>query len=451
MDLTGLRRDEVADVERLVSVLSYRGGRLHLGDHPADELLREYGSPAIVFVADRIRDNVRAIHDAFAAQFSTTRTFFAAKSCYLPAVLSTVIGEGAGLEIMSALEVRLAARAGCSAGEIVSNGVARTPEYLEVITPGMALVVVDNEDDLLNVARRGEELGAPIRVGLRVSPPAANVSRYIGRSAKLGADWESGRFSALVQTAQRLPGCRLVGMHAHQLTHANDLGVYRATVRGVAEVAAVLRRDLGVEFEVIDVGGGFDSRFLLARRGLDAADFAAIAADELSRVDYDFELWIEPGRFVAADAGVGLTRATGDKRGPAGAFRYVDLGSNVLIPLPDVAYHPLPVQLPPPDARWATYDVGDATCAPSVLCRSALLPEGPEGRELAVLNCGAYTSVFAHPWAFALPRLLFLDGGRIDELVGPREHAEVLRLLYGLDAQLTPAGAPGAAAREASA
>ena len=52
---------------------------------------------------------------------------------------------------------------------------------------------------------------------------------------------------------------------------------------------------------MIDIGGGLDTRYLLKRRGLDASVFAEVAAAELDAVGYDFQLCIEPGRYIVAD------------------------------------------------------------------------------------------------------------------------------------------------------
>jgi hypothetical protein len=68
------------------------------------------------------------------------------------------------------------------------------------------------------------------------------------------------------------------------------------------------------------------------------------------------------------------------------------------------------------------------------------LPDGDEGRRLAVLNVGAYTSVFAESWAFPLPDIAVWDGSEIHRTFGPRQRADMFAALHGVN----PFGATGA-------
>lgn len=194
------------------------------------------------------------------------------------------------------------------------------------------------------------------------------------------------------------------------------------------------RRRRGHTFAIVDIGGGFDSRFLVELSGATADDFARAAERQLGRVGYDFRLHVEPGRFVAADAGIGLTRVVAGKRNAERAWLICDLASNVLTPLPDIAYHPIPTL--PANGEWRRFSVGDGTCAPTLICRDAVLPSGPEHRELALLNCGAYTTAFAELWAFHLPKILFIDDAGPTVVFGEEQYRSMMRTYYGYDIDL---------------
>ncbi|MFD9357954.1 diaminopimelate decarboxylase family protein [Streptomyces sp. NPDC060031] len=422
--------------------LSYADSRLTVdGSLDLTEILERSEHPVLLYLTGRATANLKAMREAFEAHFSRVSIFFALKSCYVRPVVEALLADGAGLEVMSHLELRLAQQLGCAPDRVVANGVGRSARHADEVSAGAGLVVVDNPEDLDEVSRAAAAQGTVVPIGLRVTPEV-DVERFLGRGGKVGADWAGGRFLDLLDRALSAPGVEVTALHAHQLTHGDDLDRYRACLRGIAEVATEVQRLRGLRFEVIDIGGGLDTRHLLHRGGLDAPDFARVAAEELAVIDYDFELYLEPGRYLVADAAIGLTRVTGQKPGDQSQWRISELGSNILIPLPDIRYEPLPLTWPEPQEPWATYHVADGTCAPSVLAREVPLPTGPSGRSLAVLNCGAYTSVFAECWAFPLPKVLVWDGAGLTTVFGEEDQARMFESVHGYRLDLTPAPLP---------
>ncbi len=434
-DLQGLEQGEIEAIDKLLPILQYEDGRLRVGSLDAHDLYSAEQVPLIIYIASRIRDNYIDIDTAFRRWFPSLKTYFALKSCYLRPVVEELLQLGAGMEVMSHMEVELARALGCPDDKIISNGIGRSSAYVQAtVTPPVGMVVIDSQEDLNRVSAAAVAAGVQVKIGVRVTPLADDNARYIGKSSKLGVDWEKGCFFRLLENALHAPNCQLYTLHAHQLTHANDLNTYRSTMRGIARVAQEVTKHFGFSFSMIDIGGGLDTRYLLKRRGLDASMFAEVVAAELDAVGYDFQLCIEPGRHIVADAAVGLTGVTGEKRNAQRNWRITELGSNILIPLQEIAYHPIPTRLPPKsNAMWTDYDVGDSTGAPSRLCEKVKLPIGEEGRTLAILNCGAYTTVFAELWAFRLPRILYYDSNSVRTLFGDAEHRDMLRAYYQYD------------------
>ncbi|MDX5570422.1 alanine racemase, partial [Streptomyces sp. ID05-04B] len=372
-DLIGLEKSEITGVHRLLDYLRYDDqGRLRVYGHDAQELLDQAGAPLIWYFGDRVRENYRSIDDAYRAHFPGHRTFAAIKSCYLKECLTVLHRAGAGAEVMSALELQIAQQIGFAPADIVSNGVGRSEEYADAtVAAGVGLTVVDCLDDLRTVAAACRRHGSRARIGLRVTPPVDHDGIYITPSSKLGVDWEGGEFLRLARAALDTPEVQVVALHAHQVTHCSQPAKYRATLAGVAAVARETERELGLRFEVIDIGGGLETRFLLHRSGLGPEDFAAIAKEELDSIGYPFRLHIEPGRYLTADAAVGLTAVTTEKHNGDRTYLVTEIGSNVLIDMAEVTYHPLPTRLPDPGTPWTAYDVGDSTCAPALVCRTA--------------------------------------------------------------------------------
>lgn len=439
-DLRGLRLADPGELTGYLPWLQYREGNLAISGGPELNSFLPSDGPLIVYSVPHVLARLAQLRGAFERYFDRVRIAYALKACYVQEVVKSLVSAGAGIEVMSGLELEIARRAGCAGTDIVSNGVGLRPDHVRRAVEASSLVVVDNVADLRLVDTTARSLGRRVRMGLRVTPDVTG-ERFIGSSAKLGCGWADGGFLRLVDEALETSHCDLVALHAHQLTHAHDVSRYAAAVRGVADVARALLIDRGLRFEVIDIGGGLDTGYLLTARSLGAEDFAIAAAKELAAVGYSFELVLEPGRFLVADAAVGLTAVSGEKVNGDRRWRITELGSNVLIPLPELAYHPVPLRWPE-TGTWSSYDVGDGTCAPTVLCRDVLLPDGEEGTRLAVLNVGAYTSVFAESWAFPLPDIAIWDGMRISTTFDSASRSSMFAALHGIDPYAAAAADP---------
>ncbi len=352
---------------------------------------------------------------------------------------------GCGLEVMSEIELQIAARCGAPAAAIIATGTGHSAPYQAALaSTAPKLIVIDCLADL---ARLGNATawGPSLDIALRVSA-SAGAGRYVSQGSKLGADWSSGAFSRLLDATREYPQLRVVGLHSHMLGHCSDPEAYAGAVRDIVSVASQLR-DAGVTFRYIDIGGGLDARFILEQRGWHVDEFAARATAELAALGYDFELILEPGRFIAADSAVGLTTVMAEKENSGHRFYVIDLGSNVLIPRPAMEYPVIPLHAvgaghagQPP----TTFEVGDRTCTPGVFTRRAVLPAGLTGQGLCVLNCGAYTTVFAELWAHALPAIYALAGGNLTKEFGRAEQERMWRLMHGFDITLAPQEAPDA-------
>lgn len=432
------------DAARCLRYLEYGCGGLSIAGWSAREILAA-GSPALVYVIDRALQNYRDLLTGFRARWPRTSVHFSLKSCYLLPVVQALVSAGCGLEVMSELELQIAFRCGIPADAVVATGTGHSAEYQAALArTAPKLIVIDCLADLARLGKATAS-GPSLDIALRVSVSADN-SRYVSEGSKLGADWSSGAFARLLDAARHYPQLRVVGLHSHMLGRCADPDAYARAVRDIVSVASELR-DAGITFRYIDIGGGLDARFILEQRGWHADDFAERAAAELVTLGYDFELVLEPGRFIAADSAVGLTTVMTEKENSGHRFYIVDIGSNVLIPRPAMEYPVIPLHDPGeghPEQSVTRFEVGDRTNTPGVFSRRAMLPTGLTGQGLCVLNCGAYTTVFAELWAHALPDIYALAGGSLTRAFGRAEQERMWRLMHGINIRLDGQEGPDA-------
>jgi len=204
----------------------------------------------------------------------------------------------------------------------------------------------------------------------------------------------------------------VLGLHIHlgsALKHPQD---YQA---GYAVMDALYQTH--GPFQVMNLGGGFGLGLELAELG---AQVAALAQK------HNVEVWLEPGRYLVAEAGVLVTRCWGVKRTRRN-YLLIDAGMSQLIrPMLYGAVHPVEPLYHNP--RQATYDLAGPACeSGDVLARDITLPEPREGDLLAILQAGAYASSMSSN---------YLDTPRPAELLWTDQGWEVIRQQQSLDALL---------------
>ncbi|TWP50432.1 hypothetical protein FKR81_19845 [Lentzea tibetensis] len=423
--------------ERLPYLTRDDDGRALLHGRDAGELLTQHGSPVLVLLPDRAADNVRSVKAAFGEHFPDVSVHYAVKACYHAGVVLAAKDAGAGIEVMSGLELQIARQLGFRADQIVLNGLGRDEAYVRgCIDVPEALNVLDTWDDVDAIARAAQQAQVVVDVAVRVTPwMPLELDGATPRDSKLGNHVDGESFWRLLRAVTDNPWLNLRGLHGHQFTRAASLEDYGHYLEGFADVVVEADKR-GHRFAVLDIGGGFEARSALEARGVRIDDFAAVAAEKLAVVPSGYRLVVEPGRYVAADAAVGLTKVRARKPRDGFTWQIVDLATNVLIPVPGAEYYPVVLQEDAGD-RTTIARIGDGTCAPSTMCDDVELPDVRGGAGLAMLNCGAYTTVFSHVWGPRPPAVVSMDGDGVVEVVaGPAEFTAIAKAMYGYDLDL---------------
>jgi diaminopimelate decarboxylase len=421
-----MSRSEIEHIQRLLPYLSYPDGELALDGVPAQRLW-DGTRPLLVYLPERAVDNYRAVRAAFSRYFDVS-VYCAIKCCYLAGVLSALRAAGAGAEINSDLEWRIARKTGFSPQQIVSNAVARPAQHLEtLIAEKTALIGVDGEEELDRTEWHARHLGVTPGILIRVNPLPPDP--FFSDRSKLGTDWDDA--FRLLERAAASRHLDVRGVHAHQLVRCADAGQFGELARRTGEFAAAFSTASGRHLDIIDLGGGLESRFLMERDGLTIEEFAAAARDALGCLPSGIRLVLEPGRFIFADAALALTGILGTRRKTGSCWLITDAACNLLRPTSDRTYPPLPLRLTD-GHHWSRCHVADPTCAPTRLWLDALLPQDAAEHGLALIGCGAYTMVRSSVWGTDLPDIGLLRDGRIDIVFDHAGQDAMVRSLYGV-------------------
>ena len=336
-----------------------------LTDNQMRQAADRFGTPLYAYSAAELDAALSRVR----AAFGDARIWYAMKANPNLTLLRRLHAAGVGFECVSLGELARAVKVGAGGREILVNGPAKSDEEYRLGGEPGATFIVDRPGEV-------ELLPHASRVLVRINP-GLNVSTHDHLATGAAHSKFGVRPDQLpeVLVALQAGGHTLRGLHLHIGSAIRDAGDFGAAFERVAEL-----HTLTGPLEVLDVGGGW---------GLDA-DLHGIAARATeAAASFGAALWVEPGRYLVARAGVLLTRVMGNKQ-TGRDFTLLDAGMTELLrPMLYGAAHPV-------RALWKgepiTSDLAGPACeSGDLLGQDVTLPAGAvRGDLLALLEAGAY-------------------------------------------------------------
>jgi diaminopimelate decarboxylase len=411
-----------------MDLFRYEGGALRCEGLAAEDIAARAGTPCYVYSAGTLAEHYRRVREAFRAV--DPLICYSVKSCGNLGVCRTLVGLGSGMDVVSGGELFRALAAGARPDSIVYAGVGkRDDEIAAALDAGIYLLNVESEEEFENIVRIAAARRASCRCALRVNPdvdPRTHRFTTTGtKETKFGVDIERAR--AFFRRYGRDPHARLVGLHLHIGSPVYETQPYVEAVTKALALRAELMAE-GFEVSVLDVGGGFAADYETGRSPA-AADYARAIVPLLEPAVLDgLRIVLEPGRSIAANAGVLLTRVQYVKRSGDKTFAICDAGMNALLrPSHYDAFHFIwPAQPKPgfvPPRRTADpglpglvpVDVVGPLCETGdYLALDRALPPVARGDLLAVFTAGAYGMSMASRYnSSPLPAEVLVEGDRM--------------------------------------
>jgi diaminopimelate decarboxylase len=365
---------------------------LYCEDIPLRQIADAVGTPVYVYSSATLERHYTVFRDAFAPL--TPLIAYAVKANGSLSVLSTLAKLGAGADTVSEGEIRRALAAGVPASRIVFSGVGKTAAELAfALEVGVAEINVESEPELIALAAIAADRGVRADIAIRVNPDVgagghAKISTG-GRDNKFGVSLdETERLYAMAAAHQAL---NPVGVACHIGSQISDLTPMRAAFTTMRALVERLRGQ-GLSVRRLDLGGGLGVPYFNAPDPPSPRDFAAMVNQVVEGLE--IELAFEPGRLIAANAGVLVSRVIHVHARPEGPrFLVLDAAMNDLIrPAMYDAYHAIrPIRTPDPHASVLDYDVVGPICETGdTFARGRSLPALEAGDLVAFMTAGAY-------------------------------------------------------------
>ena len=369
-----------------------RAGELHCEDTPLRRIAEQVGTPVYVYSTATLSRHYEVFKDAFRPR--AVEVAFAVKANSNLSVLATLARLGAGADTVSEGEIRRALAAGVPAGRVVFSGAGKTREELRfALAADVGQINVESEPELDLLIEVARTAGVRPAMAIRVNPDVGG-----GGHAKISTGKSETKFGVSMGEAERLyakaaesGAVRPVALACHIGSQITELSPLETAYRTLRDLAQRLR-DRGIAVDKLDLGGGLGVPYF----NQPAPPPPAALAEMVNRVfdDFEAELTFEPGRVIAANAGVLVAQVIHIHQRPEGRrFVVLDAAMNDLIrPAMYEAYHDIrPVTVAAEDAPKIAYDVVGPICETGdTFTRERLLTELKAGDLVAFMSAGAY-------------------------------------------------------------
>lgn len=363
---------------------------LHIGEFKASELAEKYGTPMYVYDFEKIRSQYRRLSEAFNENFEESSVNYAVKANPNPSILSLLSEEGAGFDCASMAELKIALE--MKEPEDIIYTAPFPPEEELNFAAEKGVTVNFNS---IEAFERAEKL--PERVSFRIDPGIGqgDFGLELGGGSKFGVE-ESEAVEAYRKAKKA--GVERFGIHMMTGSGVLDAEYFGKVTRKLGEIAERISEEVGIEFEFIDIGGGLGVPYRPEEDELDVEKVAENVAEALDEFDFEAEVVMEPGRFLAAQSGTLIANVQDVLEKKEKTYVGLDTGMHhFLRPMLYDAYHEIEAVNPSEEKMRA--DIVGLVCENTdTFAEGREISRMESGDLIAIRDVGAYGFAMASNW-----------------------------------------------------
>ncbi len=366
----------------------YHGNELYCEDVPVTEIADAIGTPFYLYSHHTLENHFTVFDNAFKG--IDHLTCFSVKANSNLAVLKLIINLGGGVDIVSGGELFRALKAGVDPRKVVFSGVGKQVHELEyALKTGILMFNVESSQELHSLNRVAGRLGIKAPIAIRVNPHIdPQTHPYISTGMK------KNKFGIEVQqalkdyrAAQKLEHIEVVGVDCHIGSQITEIGPFVEALGKVKELVLALRAD-DIQISAIDLGGGLGITYDQEEPPR-PEEYAAALIEEMG--DMNCRLILEPGRVIAGNAGILVTRVVYIKEGSEKTFVTVDAAMNDLVrPSLYGSFQAIQPVIREQKGEMVADIVGPICESGDFLAKDRNIPRLQAGDLIAVMSAGAY-------------------------------------------------------------
>ncbi|MEM5549309.1 diaminopimelate decarboxylase [Pseudoalteromonas neustonica] len=404
----------------------YKNNQLHGEDIAVSDIAAQYGTPCYIYSRKTFERHYLAF--AQAAKNHKNLVCYAVKANSNIAVLNVLARLGSGFDIVSKGELARVIEAGGDASKVVFSGVAKTADEIAyALKLGIKCFNVESVSELDRISEVANELNLVAPISIRVNPDIdAKTHPYIStglKENKFGIDILTA--VSVYQYAASLPGLKITGVDCHIGSQLTEIKPFLEALDKVLALINDLKAN-GIELSHLDIGGGLGVPYN-GETPPHPSEYVAHITDRLT--DYKhLELIFEPGRAIAANAGILVTKVEFIKQNQDKFFAIVDAGMNDMLrpALYQAWQNIVPVTPRNDDTPTHNFDIVGPVCETGDFLGKDRMLALQQGDLLAQRSAGAYGFTMSSNYN-SRPRVaeIMVDGEQ-SHLIRARETVESL-------------------------
>ena len=367
----------------------YKNEQLYVEDLPVKQLAEEFGTPLYIYSRATLERHWHAFDSALGDH--PHLICYAVKANSNIGILNVMAKLGSGFDIVSQGELERVLEAGGEASKVVFSGVAKSrAEIMRALEVGIRCFNVESVAELHHINQIAGEMGKIAPISLRVNPDVdAHTHPYIStglKENKFGVSVDEAR--EVYKLAATLPHVKITGMDCHIGSQLTELQPFLDATDRLIRLIEQLKED-GITLKHLDLGGGLGVTYT-DETPPHPSDYATALLNKLK--DYeDLEIILEPGRAIAANAGILVAKVQYLKSNESRNFAITDTGMNDMIrPALYEAYMNIIEIDRTLGRKKAIYDVVGPVCETSDFLGKQRELAIAEGDYIAQRSAGAY-------------------------------------------------------------
>ena len=367
----------------------YKNEQLYVEDLPVKQLAEEFGTPLYIYSRATLERHWHAFDSALGKH--PHLICYAVKANSNIGILNVMAKLGSGFDIVSQGELERVLAAGGEASKVVFSGVAKSrAEIMRALEVGIRCFNVESVAELHHINQIAGEMGKIAPISLRVNPDVdAHTHPYIStglKENKFGVSVDEAR--EVYKLAATLPHVKITGMDCHIGSQLTELHPFLDATDRLIRLIEQLKED-GITLKHLDLGGGLGVTYT-DEAPPHPSDYAAALLNKLKGYE-NLEIILEPGRAIAANAGILVAKVQYLKSNESRNFAITDTGMNDMIrPALYGAYMNIIEIDRTLEREKAIYDVVGPVCETSDFLGKQRKLAIAEGDYIAQRSAGAY-------------------------------------------------------------
>jgi diaminopimelate decarboxylase len=382
-------------------------GKLLVDLIPIDDILKKSPTPFMIFLENKIRENINSFKNIFGAIFKNLECFYSFKANFLPEICKIINSEGIGAELVALPELKLALHLEFPSNKILMGGPYLPENLIELsIQNKIKEIIIYNLKDLEFIDKIAKKYNINQDICLRV-----NSKKF---DSKLGIILDDTHIQFLKTNMEKFQNLRIKTILSHHTTQMNNFEQYEQNVTNIIDNFNKLRKN-GINVENINLGGGFPEATIMPAHQLEAIAFNIKNILDASEINYK-KIYLEPGRYFVGDSGVFIADIVDIKDD----WIFLNIGNHICPKFARCSLRFYNVSRINDPHKFKTSIAGIIPTDQDVLAKNYFFTEIVKlGDKILITNVGSYALTFSNRFPYTLPNIYLVKNNIIHQIFNP--------------------------------